>query len=807
MKCPNAAEERAINNMFRSLYTTTIEYEVPTVMEVWRDTLLSFFTDSISWISTHSIHCVPVLLLLFSLCLFSYKFSHSNNFVSESKISGFLKDNSVSSNHPTIDYVQQAVKDVDVYFKDKKYNSRAICSGRFVILPSHLSLEKEGFLTIYKNRTANHILVDKESIELVWTSKEDDVSLFSLPVSFPSPFKSLVKHFKPLFSNSSFHETFFCTDLGSIPLSKIRVFKNMSATYKGLMDGIHQFSNTFNSKKDFLYEIHEKGLCGSPIVDVEGGILGFHVSGSDDVNIGVSLAWSSQTISILRDFLSSESYQLDVNISDKILQDSGVIKFVNTSYYGSNSSDSSLAPTPLFNLYPVTRLPANLRVNGFHTVKDMAKKSFGISSYVSEEELKFSKEVLKSMLCDFGDLTERQVVKGTDFLAPLNKDSSSGFGYTKNKEDYINFEDGFFTPLFLDKLNNFNNMLVSNKYPVEHFLWIETLKDEIRNEEKVNTPRTFRVGTLLNQVLTKKFFGKMVEHIISNRNFNQIMVGVNPFSEWDSIFQTLKNCDIVFAGDIKNWDGSMLPQVQRMVLDTIMSFYKGADFSTAKLVLDSIIHSLVLVQDDFYMTTHSMPSGSFLTAILNSIVNKVYTAIWYFRNSCKPTVNSFWNDVVDYVYGDDKLNGIRNNKSVNLNAITMRSFFESIGMGFTDSLKNPIVSPSQDLSEVTFLKRYFCYHNILKKIMFPLELRTIENTLSWFDSKKVCDDVMRDKIHAVQREFYLHPNREFLLSDFYKRMDQRNYPYTKLTPDYLKYLYTQEPDSISYCSSVVSLYF
>jgi len=464
----------------------------------------------------------------------------------------------------------------------------------------------------------------------------------------------------------------------------------------------------------------------------------------------------------------------------------------------STVSDSALVPSKLFNIYPIERAPANLRVNGYHTVKDMAKKSFKHSEYLNVNELKFAARVLDSMFVEFGSLNTCEVVKGNSYLAGLNKDSSSGYGYSKVKEDYIDFEKGEITPLFESILLDFRNKLKDFEYPKNHLLWVECLKDEVRNVEKVDSPRTFRIGTLLNQFLTKKYFGNFVVDIIKNREFNQIMVGVNPYKEWQKIHDNLKSCDGVFAGDIKNWDGSMLPQVQRLVVDKIMEYYVGEGIEEARLILDTIVHSLVVIQDDFYLTTHSMPSGSFLTAILNSVVNKVYTALWYYRTVDSPSVFGFWADVVDYVYGDDKLNGIRNGKGKYLNAISMRDFFNSIGMGFTDSMKKEITIPFQSLDEVTFLKRNFVYHNLLKRIMCPLDLRTIKSTLSWCDGKKDETVVLKDKVHAVQREFFLHHDRDHLLSDLYNRLNSYNFIYEKLTYNYLTYLYKEEADEIPF---------
>ena len=99
---------------------------------------------------------------------------------------------------------------------------------------------------------------------------------------------------------------------------------------------------------------------------------------------------------------------------------------------------------------------------------------------------------------------------------------------------------------------------------------------------------------------------------------------------------------------------------------------------------------------------------------------------------CFPVTIRFFSDVTDFVYGDDKLNAVMKHCDV-LNAVTLRDYFESLGLGFTDASKKPIVEEFQDISEVSFLKRSFRYHDLLGKIVCPLELDVLQSGLSWVD--------------------------------------------------------------------------
>jgi hypothetical protein len=338
----------------------------------------------------------------------------------------------------------------------------------------------------------------------------------------------------------------------------------------------------------------------------------------------------------------------------------------------------------------------------------------------------------------------------------------------------------------------------------QFFVWFETLKDEIRNVEKEGEPRSFRVSTIHQQFWTKKLTADLVGKTLKNRHQNQIMIGCNPIKEWPRMAEILSNVNI-FAGDIGKWDGAMLPSVQQALNDVIISKYKGSHKKMLEAILHNLKNSIVIVQGKMFVMTHSMPSGSFLTAFYNSLVNRFYSAMWYYRNTDNACVGLFNKEVVDYVYGDDKVVGVSKSRP-DLNAISMLQFFVSIGMNFTDAAKNSISKPYQTLSEISFLKRDFVYHNDLNRIVCPLALNTLKNTISWVDAKKDMDVVMSGKIDAVYRELYLHPNHNDLMLQFRLIVEQQ-YPYYKwLSNSSIKDLYNRDPENFLFNANLFFSY-
>jgi hypothetical protein len=663
-----------------------------------------------------------------------------------------------------------------------------LCTGRYVILPCHaIGTNTTPVITVWKDRSLRHAIIDHFTTSVSLRKPEEDMACLYLGPAFPTPFK------KCAISESAATVTHLTTGVGSIPIDRIKVEDTYGTITYDLKDtkGQSSYKNSIAKYQRIVYGIHAKGLCGSLVTDLDKGACGMHVAGNYSTNAGVSILWSLATRKSLNKLIAQE-VETEFEIHAKDFKEFSGMRLKNK-VTANVASKSSIRPSPLAGIYPIDRIPADLQLYGRCTVKDIAKKSMKLVKDFGEDELKFGEQVLRSMTKEFSPLTESEIVNGDFELSGLNKKSSNGYKMDPSKDTYIDFPAGKFTDRCKEELAALEASIVAGSPDWEKLYWVEALKDEIRNEEKAGVPRSFRVGTILHQILSKKIFGNWTRQIMAERDFNKIMIGSNPIKEWPKMYSALKTGK-VFAGDISNWDGNMAPQVQQLITRVITEYIVGEKEKKIGECLLQMMHtSLVVVQDDLYLTTHSMPSGSFLTAILNSVVNKLYTAIWYYRQVPGASVSGFWQDVDDFVYGDDKVNVIRKHEDL-LNAVTMKTFFESVGMGFTDSVKKPISTPFQEISEITFLKRSFIYHNLLHQIVPALELRTLRNSLSWADTKSDVETVVRDKINNFQREIYLHPNREELLADFLTRLKAYNIEPPILTSTYLQYLYKQEPE-------------
>lgn len=721
--------------------------------------------------------------LIFGLCATFLNFESQGDEATSTTVDNWTEiRNMVSDSTPSqIDsIVRNNMYEIVV---NKTHRSCALAFDKYVLLPLHIVGEKKVISIKLLKKSTESVVLENSECTVVLSDVHNDVAVCRLPRNSPITFKDVsFAHTVP--------SSFLCTPVGAISVLKIARSDNLG-DIPYAFKGSHVFSNVIKKGSSYriMYDVHFKGLCGSVTVSPDGFVQGMHVAGSNETKAGVALLWAPGVCEQLRALPRSYNGFL---VHEKQIPDSSSCR-VDAKMFANVPDKSHLVPSPLFGLYDVNRSPANLQKYGKETVWKVFQKSTSQVVDMSPNELEFASEVLDSYLFDFGDITDYQVVKGYDNIAPINMKSSNGYKCLAGKSSYINYELGQLAPFFETELIEMEKGVIDDKVPWDRFIWTESLKDEIRNDEKEGVPRSFRVSTIHQQVWTKRLCADLVSQVLKHRRSNQISIGCNPITEWPLIFEEIKTHGKVFAGDIAKWDGAMVPDVQRAVNKVLLNRYKGRHPEMLSMLLDNIVNSIVVVGNKTVVTTHSMPSGSFLTAFYNSLVNRFYTAMWYFRYNANPSVTGFHRDILDYVYGDDKVVSVRGDEQ-RLNAETMRDFFQSIGMDFTDASKLPIAQPFQTMGEISFLKRDFVYHNELGKIVCPLALRILFNTISWVDSTKEFDVVVFDKIIAVYRELYLHVDRELLMRDFASKVESVMGPVKWPSLSYLKSLYATQPE-------------
>jgi len=438
-----------------------------------------------------------------------------------------------------------------------------------------------------------------------------------------------------------------------------------------------------------------------------------------------------------------------------------------------NNKENTYTTTPIKTIN--ARAPPNFRTQGTpaKTLKHLSKKTFVSQGRVTEKELLFVEEYLETLMTRFTDLTDHETAFGGEYVPALNKDSSNGYDCMVGKDKYFDFESKQIKDSMKVLASEIDKAARTGKYDYNQFICRETFKDELRDMKKVDNPRTFRVMPLGHIWWTKKIFGQLLKHFKDTRRRTGIAVGYNPYLDADSLAKQLLDCDATGDGDFKEWDGKTLAALIRLIMKVLRKYYDGDYVHIIEWLTNTIANSFVLVNDELWATTHGLPSGTWLTLLLNCLINKALTALVIYRSKKDAHVSDVWS-VVDHVMGDDKIMGTHKSMTPYFNLLTLKSVSEDLGMKCTNGDKSDIDGPSHPFEKLTFVKRHFRKHPVLQRYVGCLSLDTIFNTLQWVDSTKDTHQAMLGKMRAMQVESYLHsPNlyREFT------KIFEKKYPF------------------------------
>lgn len=701
---------------------------------------------------------------------------------------------SEGTSNTLVESVNKQVKIVKIINKTGETEiTHALVSGTNILLPAHTIYETRGTLILY-NTQEDFVLenraLDNCKFQVILEDRINDVAILKVPLLNNTPYRNLSHLFK--YVDRPANNLYFVWSG-----DPVRINGNVQP-----LEQVPVYTTKFGEVRPqqvLTYEMTSKGFCGSLIVDSQSGVIGFHVAG-DQEKVGIAKVFSQSLKAriqhILNDGFGNDSEILPVeqgNFSGMVTKSEKI---------SDGPKKTHLKPSKVHGLFPETKKPANLRALGEFTVKERAKRMHKIVRTIDYEELEFMGDFLDFILPNFVSITDKEVIKGKDGLSSINKDSVSGMDFPLPKEEYFDFEKGELKPNFSTVLNEYRYQALT-KYP-DKITQHHTLKDELRLLHKVNKPRTFGVDSLATQFEMKRLLGDLFVKIRNTKWDNGIAIGLNPYEDWDKLYKCLHKCKLVWDGDIGEWDDSISPEIQNMVNFKVSKKFVGTleDRIILERILELAVQSWVIAGNKSMFKTHGMLSGMWITNLFNSLINRCYTAGWFYRNykkvyNKKPTISQFLNLVVDFVQGDDKIVGMKIYDK-NFTAKTMKEYYESYGMTFTDAKKGVIDYEGKSLFDCAFLKRTFLFHDDLRKIMGPIDLETLTNSIMWFKDDNDEEEILQDKILVFQREIYLHhPSiRKQMLKKLEDFLIENKVEYSFKDEDYLRKAYLDDPQGL-----------
>ena len=277
--------------------------------------------------------------------------------------------------------------------------------------------------------------------------------------------------------------------------------------------------------------VSAEGLCGTVVVSSGHGIIGYHVAGND-VNGFCTIPPTEVANDIRRIMLDGTELPFDIDTKvvpgcsgvrlryDKgqveVARTIGDTSFVPTTFHASVNEDMANLIQSLDQRHTIAPLePVGPKVPPIFgsqprkLLADISKKTFKHQGFITTTERKFIGDVIDEMLIPFDDISDQECAFGGDYVGPINKDSSNGYGCMSGKDKYFDYENKIILPAAHELFGQISLEAKSGVYDYNHFMSRETFKDELRKLEKADVPRTFRVMPLGHIWWTKKIFGKL----------------------------------------------------------------------------------------------------------------------------------------------------------------------------------------------------------------------------------------------------------------------------------------------------------
>lgn len=553
-----------------------------------------------------------------------------------------------------------------------------------------------------------------------------------------------------------------------------------------------------------------RGFCGAPLfvrnkIINTGKILGMHVAGDSGGNGFSTAIYKEDFAKLVPMKEESHPYAPKMEFKETDKEIPGVFTVIGElekSIYA--PIKTRLKPSLCHGdiLPPITK-PAFLKpseVNGEEfSPRDYRLQRLGKATVaIDAQKLRVAKEVLtdelksvlapeiKEIRADFkGYYTFDEAVlgePGSEYVNPVKRDTSPGFpwvvrGVTRKKmfgiqEVYdLNTEHALELRAMCSELErDSRNGIIRDPY------FVDTLKDERRPIDKAHKTRLFSAGPIDYLIVCKQFFNGVVAALQVTRNRCHISVGTNVYStDWHYMSkQLLSKSPYMGAGDFEGFDASQNAPMLRACMEILrdlsqfLFFEEGmpADHLAAMEVLsESLVCSHHISENIAYRWSKSLPSGHYLTAIVNSLFVNLAFLMCYgeARGEFKYFVLKQFYEKGDLVtYGDDHVVSFPIESIEYFNELTLPGLMKTIGLFYTLEDKDSVASNKwRKITEVTYLKRHFRWDLALQRWVAPLKLDVVLEMPNWIRS---CVDEKAQtfaNIECALRELSLHEQKVF----------------------------------------------
>lgn len=551
---------------------------------------------------------------------------------------------------------------------------------------------------------------------------------------------------------------------------------NMHLRSTEITDG----SNWLRIDQCYSYQYTEIGMCGSILMcaSLERPIIGMHFGGTGAVGFAEPMcAEMFKKCEDEREY-KYETFEMETDDEEEpkitlrtLLYPQGQVPKEHTATQGDRSQ---YIPSKVFDTYkndcePNPLSPSDRRLpKGSHPLRDgcefmgMPPKDF--PSYLINPAAEHLRDTVMRTVKPIRpkvDLVSLQDAvcgnKNVEGFEPLEWSTSEGFPLKSIRPkgvsgkrwlfDLEETEDGYKLKGMHGELRRqlyLGKKLRKNKIECPT-VFTDCLKDTVVPVEKCSIPgktRIFSISPVQYTIMFKQYFGDFLASYTKARLDCEHGIGINCDSiEWTMLAEKLTaKGDKIIAGDYKNFGPSLMLKCVKKCFDIIMDWYECYDpdderQTIRRVLLAEILHARHLCTNVLYTVPCGIPSGSPITAPLNSLVNCLYLRCAWLKITSEP-FTVFDENVNIVVYGDDVCINISDKYCDIYNTSSLNLFFKDYDIVFTDVDKSDNIIPYKTLDEVTFLKRGFKRHPHHKfYFLAPIEVRSIYKCTNWITRK------------------------------------------------------------------------
>lgn len=626
--------------------------------------------------------------------------------------------------------------------EDNKFVNGIFVCGRVLLTVKHF-IEISKSLMITTHRSQDPLIYDIELSDCkVVQFKDADLCLVEMPTHI-QPYTDLIssiapeahtKNCKAYVSRRMDNGSLMTYEVDMIPgQMRCQVNANGKISYE---------------TSDITYHFkHRNGDCGNILMVEQGGslkIIGMHNLGLDmDEEMSLAVMLNRGEIN---HYLSQLSVMARISRDGEFphesatYEDGEMVGLNKTQYLFSSRehimppSKTTLQPSLIFDKVQEHIMePALLSKKGELDPMVRALGKYGLSTKqfpaewtnqavdsLTEQLLSFK---TKDDMCR--ELTLHECLNGIEGkVESVDLSTSSGYPFSLDPSTrgamrkVINGEPGQLVlgPKAQAHYDSWEQLLAAGSIPSDPFL--ATLKDEKRKKEKVllGKTRIFCAGSLTGFMHCKRLFGAFNLFLKRIRPFTFSTLGINRASiEWHQMIMWFREVGIHgFDGDQEEWDGRLKAGIVIALVKLINEFYNdGNDEKRLILILHAIFPLLRITWwvDGKLLTfileiAGCMPSGWFLTFVMNSLVNAVLMRICWIALVSKPFNDlKYFRDYVREKYaGDDNLMAVADQFLIEYNAISISEFLKEYDQIYTPALKTGNIVAYQKLVDCSFLK-------------------------------------------------------------------------------------------------------